>query len=44
MESEEDKNITYSMETIREMIDRASRNPQWTFEVKWGFWNQVWVE
>jgi hypothetical protein len=44
MESEEHKKITYSVETIRPMINCASRHPRWKFEVKWGFWNKVWVE
>ena len=29
--------ITCSTETVRQMINRASQNPQWKLEVKWGF-------
>jgi hypothetical protein len=32
--------ITCPAETIRQMINRASRNPQWKLEVKWGFLEQ----
>jgi hypothetical protein len=34
MENEEDKKITFLAEVIRRMVARASRNPQWKFEVK----------
>jgi hypothetical protein len=44
MENEEDKKITYSAKTIRQMTDRASHNLQWKFEVKWGFWDKFWVK
>jgi hypothetical protein len=36
--------ITCPAETVRQMINCASRNLQWKLEVKWGFWNKVWVE
>ena len=44
MESEESKNITYLAQTVHQMINCASRNPQWKIEVKWGFLEQSLVE